>query len=304
MGGLNSTRADLLTPGELSQLGGLELIARAVVGGFITGLHPSAVRGVSAEFAEHRAYRPGDDLRFLDWRIYGRSDRLFLRQFQEERNLTAVLCLDVSESMDWRSRDSGLVTKLDYGRRLCAALALLLARQGDQVGLLCVDDAVRASVPARGSPNQWREIVRVLSETGPGKRTAPAGPLRELAARLGGRGIVALVSDLLTEPDALRDALHRLRHAGHDVLVFHLLDPGERELPAIGDAIFVDPETDEGVPARSSDLRAAYRAAVESAIADWRAGLGRGGVEYVLVDTDAPLAPTLRRYLGLRSRVR
>jgi uncharacterized protein (DUF58 family) len=287
LGGLNSTRADLLTPGELSELGGLELIARAVVGGFITGLHPSAVRGVSAEFAEHRAYRPGDDLRFLDWRIYGRSDRLFLRQFAEERNLTAVLCLDVSASMDWRSRDSGLVTKLDYGRRLCAALALLLARQGDQVGLLCVDDQVRASVPARGSPNQWREIVRVLSETGPGKRTAPAGALHDLAAQLGGRGIVALVSDLLTEPDAL-----------------HLLDPGERELPAIGDAIFVDPETDEGVPARSSDLRAAYRAAVESAIADWRAGLGRGGIEYVLVDTDAPLAPTLRQSLGVRSRLR
>lgn len=301
---LNHARADLLTPAELGELGGLELIARAVVDGFITGLHPSSVRGVSAEFAEHRAYRPGDDIRFLDWRIFGRSDRLFLRQFQEERSLTATLCLDVSESMDWRSRDADLVTKLEYGRRLCAALALLLSRQGDAVGLLCVDDAVRAEVPPRGSPNRWREIQRVLAETPPGKRTAPAAALHEVAARLGGRGLVVLVSDLLTEPDALGDALHRLRHAGHGVIVFHVLDPGERELPTVGDAIFVDPETEEGVPARSSELRAAYRAAVESAIEDWRVRFGRGGIEYSIVDTDRPLAPTLRAYLAARARWR
>lgn len=301
---MNRARADLLTPAELSALGGLELIARAVVDGFITGLHPSAVRGVSAEFAEHRAYRPGDDIRFLDWRIYGRSDRLFLRQFQEERNVTATLCLDVSESMDWRSREADLVTKLDYGRRLCAALALLLSRQGDAVGLLCVDDAVRAELPARGSPSRWREVERVLSETPPGKRTAPAGALHQLAARLGARGLVVLVSDLLTEPDAVADALLRLRHAGHGVLVFHLLDPGERDLPAIGDAIFVDPETEEEVPARSSELRAAYRAAVESAIEDWRARFGRGGIEYSIVETDRPLGPTLREVLAARARLR
>lgn len=301
---MNSTRADLLTPGELSELGGLELIARAVVDGFITGLHPSAVRGVSAEFVEHRGYRPGDDLRFLDWRIYGRSDRLFLRQFQEERNLTAMLCLDVSRSMDWRSRDHGLVTKLDYGRRICAALALLLTRQGDSVGLLCVDDAVTASVPARGSPTQWREILRVLAETPTGRRTAPETALHEAAARVPGRGLAVLVSDLLADPEGLRDALHRLRHAGHNVIVFHLMDPGERELPAIGDAIFVDPETDEGVPARSSELGAAYRAVVEESIEGWRALLGRGGIEYVLVGTEQPLAPTLRAYLSARSRLR
>jgi uncharacterized protein (DUF58 family) len=301
---LSQTRADLLTPAELGELGGLELIAQAVVDGFITGLHPSPVRGVSAEFAEHRAYRPGDDVRFLDWRIYGRSDRLFLRQFQEERNLAATLCLDVSASMDWRSRETGLVTKLEYGRRLCAALALLLSRQGDAVGLLCVDEGVRAHVPPRGSPNQWREVSRVLSETPPGTRTAPHVALQELAARLGARGLVVLVSDLLTEPDALRDALLRLRGTGHTVIVFHLLDPGERDLPTVGDAIFVDPETDEGVPARSSELRAAYRAAVDAAIDDWRARLGRAEIEYALVETDRPLAVSLRAFLAARARSR
>lgn len=301
---MNRTRADLLTPAELGELGGLELIAQAVVDGFITGLHPAAVRGVSAEFAEHRAYRPGDDVRFLDWRIYGRSDRLFLRQFQEERNLAATLCLDVSASMDWRSRDAGLITKLEYGRRLCAALALLLSRQGDAVGLLCVDEAVRAQVPPRGSPNQWREISRVLSETPAGTRTAPHAALHELSARLGARGLVLFVSDLLTEPDALGDALHRLHGTGHGVIVFHLLDPGERDLPTVGDAIFVDPETDEGVPARTSELRAAYRAAVDAAIGEWRARLGRGGIEYALVETDRPLAGALRAFLGARARSR
>ncbi len=299
-----STRADLLAPAELSELGGLELIAEAVVDGFITGLHPSALRGVSAEFAEHRTYRPGDDLRFLDWRMYGRSDRLFVKQFQEERHLTAYLCLDVSRSMDWRSRDSGLVTKLDYGRRLCAALALLLSRQGDGVGLVCVDDAVVSWTPARASPNQWREIARVLSGTAPGGRTAPDAALHQVAARLPGRGLVLLVSDLLTEPESAHNALQRLRHAGHSVWVFHLLDPGERELPGVGDAIFVDPETGEGLPARSSEMRAAYRAAVAGAIEEWRGALGRAGIEYTLVATERPLGPTLRACLLYRNRAR
>lgn len=301
---MRSTRADLLTPAELTELGGLELIAQAVVDGFIAGLHASSLRGVSAEFAEHRTYRPGDDLRFVDWRIYGRSDRLFVKQFQEERNLTAYLCLDVSRSMDWRSRDHGLVTKLEYGQRLCAALALLLSRQGDGVGLVCVDEAVTAWAPARGSRTQWREVIRLLSETRTGQRTAPEAALHELAARLPGRGLVVLVSDLLTDAEPLRHALQRLRHAGHSVLVFHLMDPGERELPGIGDAIFVDPETGEEVPTRSSDLRAAYRAAVAAAIEEWRAFLGRTGIEYTLVETDRSLAPTLRAYVAHRFRLR
>jgi uncharacterized protein (DUF58 family) len=299
-----SVRADLLTPAELTELGGLEWIARAVVDGFLTGLHPSSVRGVSAEFAEHRGYRPGDDLRFFDWRIYGRSDRLFVKQFQEERNLAAYLCLDVSRSMDWRSRDAGLVTKLEYGRRVCAAFALLLARQGDAVGLVCVDDAVRRWLPARAAPNRWREVVRALVETEPGVRTAPESALHELANRVPGRGCVVLVSDLLAEPAAVVEGLVRLRHAGHHVLVFHLLDPGERELPPVGDAIFVDPETGADVPARSSELRDAYRRAVVEAIDGWRTTLGAHGIEYELLETDRALAPALRAFLARRARWR
>lgn len=299
---MNPTRADLLGPAELSELAGLELIAQAVVDGFLSGLHPSSFRGVSAEFAEHRLYRPGDDLRFVDWKIYARSDRFFLKQFQEERNLTGYLCLDVSRSMDWRSRETGLVTKLEYGRRLCAALALILARQGDRPGLLCIDEATAAWLPARASPNQWREIARTLAETGPGGRTAPGPALEELCNRLTERGLIVWVSDLLLDPQPVRHALQCLRHAGHNVVVFHLMDPGERELPGAGAATFVDPETDEGIPARSSDLRAAYRHAVRRAIEEWRATLGRSGIEYTVVGTERPLGEALRAYLAHRTR--
>lgn len=299
---MNSTRADLLSPAELSELAGLELIAESVVDGFLSGLHASSFRGVSAEFAEHRLYRPGDDLRFVDWKIYGRSDRFFLKQFQEERNLTAYLCLDVSRSMDWRSREAGLVTKLEYGRRLCAALALILTRQGDRPGLLCIDEAVVRWLPARASPNRWREIARVLAETDPGGRTAPAAALDELCNRLTERGLVVWISDLLLDPEPVRRALQHLRHAGQNALVLHLMDPGERELPGAGEAIFVDPETEEGIPARSADLRAAYREAVRRAIEEWRADLGRSEIEYAVVDTARPLGEALRAYLACRTR--
>jgi uncharacterized protein (DUF58 family) len=296
-------RPDLLDPAELDALGGLELIARAVVKGFITGLHSSPSRGFSVEFAEHRAYRPGDDLRFVDWKMYGRSDRFYLKQYEEETNLSAHVCLDVSASMDWRSQTVGLLTKLDYAKRLAASLTLLLIRQGDLAGLTCFAERVLGRVPPRGTIEHWIELVRHVAAQVPGRLSSAEDALDEVASVRRRRGLVILVSDLLVAEAATQRALKRLRYQGHEVLVFQILDPGELELPGIGDAIFVDPETGDEVAARSAELRSEYRDAVASAVDDWRRVCGAQRIDYHPIVTDQPLASCLSQYLHTRSRL-
>lgn len=294
-------RADLLSPAQLAGLGGLELVAARVVEGVLAGLHRSPHRGFGVEFAEHRPYQPGDDLRFVDWRKFGRSDRYLVKQFERETSLRATLLLDLSASMDWSSDPAGgLPSKLWYGKQLAAAVALLLARQGDAVGLTAFDDAVRARIQPKGGRGHWHTLVRRLEALEPGGRTDAASPLRDLAARMRRRGLAVLISDLLVDPDATRLALRMLRHRGHEVLVFHLMDPGERELPAVRGARFVDPETGETLPAATADLRDAYRRAVDEAIDEWQRALASEGMDYVMVQTDQPMALALRHYLSRR----
>jgi uncharacterized protein (DUF58 family) len=301
--GTGNGRADLLTPVELAALGGLELVAQRVVEGLLTGLHRSPHRGFGVEFAEHRMYQPGDDLRFVDWRMVGRSDRYYVKQFEQETNVRATLFLDLSASMDWSS-GAGLPTKLWYAKQLAASLGLLLTRQGDSVGLVAFDEKVRVRVEARGGRSHWHQLVRRLEAVEAGGRTDAAAPLAEAVARLRRRSLAILISDLLVDPDATRLALRRLRHAGHEVLVLHLLDPGERELPAIRDARFVDPETGEELPASAADLREEYRRAVDRALDEWRTGLSAEGMDYFVVETDQPMTRVLRHYLDRREALR
>jgi uncharacterized protein (DUF58 family) len=296
-------RADLLDPSELDALGNLELIARAVVKGFISGLHRSSNRGLSVEFAEHRAYRPGDDLRFVDWKMYGRSDRFYLKQYEEETNLAAHVCLDVSRSMDWRSQTSGLLTKLDYAKRVAASLTLLLVRQGDMAGLLCFAETVLSRMPPRSTPEHWVQLVQQLAAQPPGSLSAAEVALDEVASVIRRKGMVILISDLLVAEDDTRRALLKLRHQGHEVLVFHVLDPGELDLPGIGDAVFVDPETGEEVAARSAELRSEYRDAVRSAVEEWRRICGAQAIDYYMLPTDQPLALCLGQYLHARAHL-
>jgi uncharacterized protein (DUF58 family) len=301
--GADGRRADLLTPQELAALGGLEVVASRVVEGLLTGLHRSPHRGFSVEFAEHRAYQPGDDLRFVDWRMFARSDRYYVKQFEQETEVRATLLLDTSASMAWSS-DPPLPSKLWYGRQLAAALALLLVRQGDAVGLTTFDDAVRTRVEPRGGRTHWHQLVTVLDGLEAGRETDAASPLTDVAVRARRRGLVILISDLLVDPEPTRRALRRLRHGGHEVIVFHLLDPGERELPGVGEARFVDPETGAEVATSVAELRRAYRAAVDAALAEWRDALAPAGMEYAVVETDRPMALALRRYLRRRHRLR
>jgi uncharacterized protein (DUF58 family) len=295
-------RADLLEPRDLAALGGLEFVARRVVEGFIAGLHRSPHRGFSVEFAEHRMYQPGDDLRYIDWRMFGRSDRYYVKQFEAETNLRAFLLLDTSASMAWTS-GNGLPSKLWYAKQLAASLALLLLRQGDAVGFVAFDEVMRAQVAARGGRRHWNEVLRALTPVQGSGRTEASTALRDITGRLRRRGLIILISDLLVEPETTRLALRYLRHRGHEVLVFHLLDPGERELPGLGEARFVDPETGEELPVSVADLRREYRAAVERALIEWRDTLVPQGIDYTVVGTDRPMAQALRAYLRKRERL-
>jgi uncharacterized protein (DUF58 family) len=296
-------RPDLLDPATLSQLGGMELIARSVVEGFLMGLHRSPHRGFSAEFAELRAYRAGDDLRYIDWRMYGRSDRYYVKQFEEETNLRAYLLVDVSASMGWSSDPAALPSKLWYAKHLAASLAMVLLRQGDSVGMAAFHDEVVDRLHARGGRRQLSELIRRLQPLRAGGGTSAEGALRELAVRLRRRGLVVLLSDLLVAPEATRTALKFLRHHGHEVLVFHLIDPGERELPAASEARFFDPETDDELMVSVADIRAEYRRAVKQALSEWERTLRPQGIDYEVVDTDRPLSLALRAYLRKREKL-
>jgi len=296
-------RPDLLDPAALAQLGGIEFIAREVVEGFIMGLHRSPHRGFSAEFADHRAYQAGDDLRYIDWRMYGRSDRYHVKQFEEETNLRAYLLLDISESMGWSSNPGTLPDKLWYAKHLAASIALILLRQGDSVGVAAFHNQITERMQPKGGRRQWYEIarrIRVLNAEG---GTSAEGALRELAVRLRRRGLVVLFSDLLVERDETIRALKFLRHHGHEVLVFHILDPGERELPPASEAKFFDPETDDELLVSVADIRAEYREAVNDALGEWHRDLRPHGIDYEVIDTDRPLSLALRAYLRKRERL-
>jgi uncharacterized protein (DUF58 family) len=287
-------RLDLLDPAEVARLGGIEIVAQGVVEGFLAGLHRSPFRGFSVEFTEHRAYQPGDELRYLDWRMLARSDRLFVKQFEEETNLRSMILLDASRSMEWRGAPDRL-TKREYAERLAAALGLILLRQRDATGLVTFDDAVREVVPARVKAGQWHRLVRGILETPTGGGTAAEPALRKVTSLLTRRGMVVLLSDLLLERELVLTALRYLRHRGHQVIVFHVMDPAERELAGPAEVRFRDPESDESLVVRPRELARVYRETVRREIAAWRGACRRHGIIYHDVTTDQPFGLALRR---------
>jgi len=298
-----TSRADLFDPAALAAMGHFEIVARWIVDGFLSGLHRSPRKGFSVEFADFRPYQPGDDLRYVDWKIAARSDRWVVKQYEEETNLRATIVLDVSKSMDWRGASgAGRITKSAYAEQLTAALALLLLRQRDAVGLIRFDDAVRSSITPRARSGQWRRIVAALNEPGNGRASDLAGALGQAARLVTRRGMVILISDLLVDIDAVIPALRGLRAAGHDVTVLHIMDPAERDFTLAGEARYTDPETQLDVPAAAADVRTAYRATVDRVIAEWKDRLGALGVGYELILTDQPYSIPLRLAFGARER--
>jgi uncharacterized protein (DUF58 family) len=288
-------RLDLLDPMEVARLGGLELVAEGVVEGFLAGLHRSPRRGFSVEFAEHRMYQPGDDLRYVDWKILGRNDRLYVKQYEEETNLRAVVVADVSRSMAWTGDAEVRLSKLAYAQRLIAALTLVLQRQRDATGLIAFDDAVRAMVPPRARISHWRQLLVTLGDLEAGHGTAAEPALRRVIDQLRRRGLVVFVSDLLFDRPLALKALRFLRHRGHQVIVLHVMDPGEVTLQGPAEARFEDPETRAAVVLRPKDWARPYRETVEGVISGWRLACRRHGIAYHPVRTDTPFGTILRQ---------
>jgi uncharacterized protein (DUF58 family) len=307
-----AVRADLHDPASLASLGHVEIVARWIVDGFMSGLHRSPRKGFSVEFADYRPYQAGDDLRFVDWKIAARSDRWVVRQYEEETNLRATIVLDVSKSMAWSGAqlrslgDTSLpsrLTKLEYAEILTASLALLLIRQRDAVGLVRYDGRIRSAVPPRARTGHWRRLLAALEEPGSGLQSSAPEALTQAARLITRRGMIVLISDLLMDPHDVERALRGLRAMGHDVTVLHVMDPAERALGGTGEALFMDPETDLRVPASVTDVRAAYRATVEEVIGEWRDMLTSAGVSYEVIDTSEPFGVPLRRAFGARQRL-
>lgn len=297
---MSSDRAlELIDPAFFAALEDLELIARVAVEGFLQGLHRSPYVGFSVEFATHREYLPGDDLRHLNWKLYGRQDRLYVKQYDAETNLDLHLLVDWSGSMTTKS---GRIAKQRYTACLAAALAHLALTQRDAVGVALFAETILDHLHPRAKANQLEEIVDVLTRTPLRPRSRSARVLHEAAELMPRRGMVVLLSDLFYETAEVLAALDHLRFLGHDVLVFHILDPLERRLPVEGAIRFHDLETGEELVAQADDIRRGY----EAEIAHWLEDLARGcrsrDVEYCPLTTDEPLNHGLYDYLARRSQ--
>jgi uncharacterized protein (DUF58 family) len=288
-----------LDPAALSQLGGMELVARLVVEGFITGLHKSPYQGFSVEFAEHRQYMPGDEIRYIDWKVYGKSDRYYIKKFEEETNLRAYILLDVSGSMDYKYDDKGL-TKFEYGCYLAASLTYLMLKQRDSVGLAVFDTHIKEYIPPRGAATHLHAIMSTLEQVQPGNETSISTIFHELAKRIIRRGLVIVISDLLDQPSEVLSALKHFRHRKHEVIVFHLLDRAEMTFPFEGPVVFRDIETGRTLPTQAETLKASYLEQLGAFIQDYRRGCGTSLIDYVQIDTATPFDYALSSYLSRR----
>ncbi|HYE87714.1 MAG TPA: DUF58 domain-containing protein [Vicinamibacterales bacterium] len=292
--------ARYLDPAVVARLGTIDLKARTIVEGFLTGLHRSPYKGFSVEFAEYRQYLPGDDLATLDWKVFARSDKHFVKKYEEDTNLTCHLLIDVSRSMGYAS---GEVTKLQYASYLVGALAYLMHRQRDSFGLIAFDDSISALLPASARAGHLRAVLLALERLQLGVGTNVARPLHDLAAAVRKRGMVVLVSDLLDEPASVLDGLKHFRYRGTDVIVFHIVDPYELKFPFEHAARFRDMETEEEVMAVPGSVRDDYIKKMEGRIAYFRRELGLAGIDYCLLETSQPLELGLMSYLMTRRKV-
>jgi uncharacterized protein (DUF58 family) len=292
-------RGGFLDPATIARLGTLDLKARTIVEGFLTGLHRSPFKGFSVEFAEYRQYLPGDDLATLDWKVYARTDRHFIKKFEEETNLECHLLLDVSKSMGYAS---GPVTKLQYGSFLAAALAYLMNRQRDAVGLIAFDDEIIEMRPASARAGHLTSLLVTLERLKLGDQTNVAKPLKDLAEAIRKRGLVVLISDLLDDPDRVLEGLKHFRYRGTEVIVFQILDPAELNFPFEQVARFRDVETSEEVLAVPSTVRPMYLRAIQDLQEQYRRELQLAGIDYVMLDTSVPLETGLMSYLMTRRR--
>jgi uncharacterized protein (DUF58 family) len=287
-----------LKPEVIRTVARLDLRARFIVEGFLSGLHASPFHGFSVEFSEHRRYAQGDDLKDIDWLVFARTDRFYVKKYQAETNITGYLLMDLSESMAYTYRQE--LTKFDYGICLAAALAYLMIHQQDPVGLITFDEKIRHSLPPRSKRTQLGNILAVLSKLKPTGPTEIARNLKNIAAMIRHRSLIMLFSDLLAEPEPISDTLHQMRHRGHDVIVFHILDEAEVQFPFRGLVDFQEPESGETLRIDADAMKADYLDALREMRENFRRECFTTGIDYVPLDTSQPFDKALLEYLSQR----
>jgi uncharacterized protein (DUF58 family) len=287
-------------PDGLSRLGNLELVARQVVEGFLTGRHRSPYHGFSVEYLDHRPYVPGDELRSLDWKILARTDKYHVKLFQDETNLRATILLDCSRSMAFRS---GKVNKLQWGSYLAAALTHLLLRQNDAVGLVLFDKTVRTYLPPKARPTQFRRVLDLLEPEPAANDTDVGSVLHDVAERIRRRGLVVVVSDLIDDVEKVANGLQHFRHNGHEVLVFHTMDDAELTFPYDRLTRFQDMEGAGRVVANAKAVRSGYLARIQQFLEGVKAACFERDISYLLANTSEGYDHFLAAYLEKRSRM-
>ena len=287
-----------LKPSVIRNVARLDLRARFIVEGFLTGLHSSPFHGFSVEFSEHRRYAQGDDPRNIDWLVYAKTDRYYIKKFQAETNISGYLLMDLSESMSYTYRQE--LNKFDYSICLAAALGYLMIHQQDPVGLMTFSDKLHACLPARSKRSQLGNILSLLSKARPAGQTDVAGNLRRIAAMIRHRSLFMLFSDLLCDPDPVIDSVRMLRHRGHDVIVFHVLDEAEVSFPFDSLSDFEDPESGERLIVDAVGIRGDYLDAMRGLRERYKRECLRMGADYVPLDTSLPFDRALVEYLSQR----
>ena len=290
--------AQFVDPVVLSRIGNLELVARHVVDGFINGMHRSPYFGASVDFAEHRGYVPGDDIRRVDWRLFARTDRFYIKEYEADTNANFSVLLDVSKSMGFGSKG---VTKLEYAKMLAGCLTYLVHKQRDRVGLVAFDSDIVEFVPA--SAKHMDVVLHTLDKVKPSGPGSLRGPLHKMAEHFGRRGLLVLISDLYEEPDAVLEAVGPLRFRGNDLIVFHLLDPAELDFTFDAPSSFEDLESGEQIPIVPEALADQYRSLVRAHIDGLTERFSGSRIDYTLVNTSSPLDHALFTYLTTRERL-
>ncbi len=290
-----------LQPQVIAQLENIEMKARLVVEGFITGLHRSPYHGFSVEFAEHRQYRPGDHIKHLDWKVFARTGRFYVKQFEEETNLRSVIAIDSSASMGFASGDN--ISKLEYASYLAASIAFLLIKQRDAVGLATYDTKINKYLPPRSKQSYIHEILKTLDATSPQNQTGTATALDLLAERISRRGLVVIMSDFLDDPNSVLNALKHFRHRKHEVIAFQVLDPREIDFDFGHGANFKDLETGEELVTQPYHIRKSYARQMSSFTANIKKECREHNIDFNVISTKTPFDKALRDYLTKRNRM-
>lgn len=304
------SQSKYFNPKLFNRIGNLQLLARALVEGTISGKHQSPYRGFSSEFSEYRKYYPGDDPKYIDWKVLAKSDRIYIKNYQAETNLKAWIMLDTSASMGYASAKNAngnsaapALTKLEYACTCAAALSYLMIRQADAVGLFAFDQKVNHALPPKNSPRQVQDILTILDGITPGNPTSLADTFHQLAERITRRGLVVVFSDFLDDPEQVVRGLAHFRHKRHEVLIFHLIDPDEEEFPFDDFVDFEDLETGQLMPVHARLIATEYRKKFAAFVQELQRRCAENRIEYVPLRTSRPVELALLQYLAKRMRL-